>query len=154
MSKETMEKVVEQFQSAIVEPVRAYGTLTTEYYARLLASKFDAARAVTEISLDQSRRLAGMNAPASPLTLLKEQQQALQAISECLQDDAETLVDLNQEYISKLHKLSEESLQKRQSLALDNTQLVTENLKESQSFFNDTLPAGESQPQPRVTALR
>lgn len=142
MSKETMEKVVEQFQSAIVEPMRAYGSLTTEYYARLFDSQFDAARTVTRISLDQSRRWVGMDGPPSPRILLEEQQRALQAISECLQGDAETLVDLNQEYLSKFHELSEESMQKTQGLARDNTQLVTENLKESQNFFDDTRPAG------------
>ncbi len=152
MSKETMEKVVEQFQSAIVEPMRAYGSLTTEYYARLFVSQFEAARTVTQISLDQSRRWVDMKDPASPRALLEEQQRAFQAISECLQDDAETLVDLNQEYLSKFHKLSEESMHKRQNLARDNTQLVTENLKESQHFFDDTLPTEQSQP--RVIAIR
>ncbi|HSP59074.1 MAG TPA: hypothetical protein VLO12_12290 [Halomonas sp.] len=158
MSKETMEKVVEQFQSAIVESMRDYGSLTTEYYARLFDSQLHAARTVTEIGLDQSRRWVSMNALASPGTLLEEQQRTLKAIGECLQDDAETLVDLNQEYLSKFHKLGEESMQKKQVLARENTQLITENLKESQHFFDNTLPADQSQPQTqsysRVTAVR
>lgn len=158
MSKATTEKVVLQFQSAIVEPVRAYGSLTTEFYARLFASQFEAARTVTEISLDQSRRWACMNVPASPQILLEEQQRALQAIGECLQDDAETLVDLTQDYLSRFCKLSEESMQKRQALAQENTQLFTENLKESQHFFDNSLPAEDSQPQPqsppRVAGMR
>ncbi|MBS9404728.1 phasin family protein [Halomonas sp. TRM85114] len=143
MSKKTMEKVVGEIESAIVEPMRAYGSLTTEYFARLLDSQFDAARTVTKISLGQSRRWAGMKDPISPLTLCEDQQRAIQAISECLQDDAETLVDLNQEYLGKFYKLNEESMQNGQKLARDNTQLITENLKDSQHFFDDTLPAGE-----------
>lgn len=158
MSRETMEKVVEQFQSAIVESMRAYGSLTTEYYARLFDSQFHAARTVTEIGLGQSRRWLGMKDPASSGGLLKDQQQALQAISECLQDDAETLVDLNQKYLSKFCKLSEESMQKQQVLAQENTQLITENIKESQHFFDNSLPVEQSQPQsqsyPRLTAIR
>ncbi|MDI5987583.1 phasin family protein [Halomonas sp. M4R5S39] len=110
MSKATTEKATEQFQSVFVEPARAYGSLALEYSEKLISTQFDAARALTDMSLAQTRSWLDVKDPDSFKKVVEGQQKAAQDLGERFKGDAEKVVALSQEYLQKGQKLVEDSV--------------------------------------------
>jgi len=109
-TKATTRKTTEQFEGLFVEPARAYGSLTLEYYEKLLGAQLDAARSYTDLGLAQARAWIEVRDVEGFNKALEGQQKAAQQLNEQLKGDAETLSGLGQEYLQKSQKLVEESM--------------------------------------------
>ncbi|MGR4066909.1 phasin family protein [Halomonas sp. LR3S48] len=102
----------QQFDEAIVEPVRAYGALTTDYFEKLFAAQFDAVRAFADTSLAQSRSWLEVKDSDSFRQVIEQQQQAVRELSEKMKEDAEKIRALSQEYLQETQQLTAAGMQK------------------------------------------
>ena len=109
-TKTTTQKSTEQFEGLFVEPARAYGSLTLEYYEKLMAAQMDAARAYADLSLAQARAWIDVRDADDLKKVLEGQQKAAQDLSERFKSDAEKVNALGQDFLQKSQKLVEQSL--------------------------------------------
>lgn len=109
-AEETTAAATEQFGGLFIEPARAYGSLTLEYYEKVASAQLDAAKACTDMSLTQIRSWLEVKDPDSFQKAFQGQQKATEDFSELFKDDVEKLISLSQEYLEKGQKLVEESI--------------------------------------------
>lgn len=110
MSKATTDKTAERLEGLFIEPARAYGSLTLEYYEKLTSTQLDAARAYADLSLAQIRAWLEVKDPESFKKVVEGQPQVAQELGARVKDDAEKLISLSQEYLQKGQKLVDESI--------------------------------------------
>ena len=103
MSK-TQDKATQQFESLFIAPARAYGSLTLEYYEKLLSAQMEAFRSYSDLSLAQARAWIGLK------QVLETQQKAAKELGERLQGDTKKVVDLSQEFLQKGQQLAEQNV--------------------------------------------
>ncbi|MDN3521658.1 phasin family protein [Halomonas ramblicola] len=109
-TKATTQKATEQFEGVFVEPARAYGSLTLEFYEKLFGAQLDAARRYTDLSLAQARAWIDVRDADGFKKAVEGQQKAAQDLGEQVKADVEKVSGLGQDYLQKGQKLVEESL--------------------------------------------
>ncbi|WP_444676919.1 phasin family protein [Halomonas sp. E19] len=114
MSK-TQEKTQQQFEAFFSTPVRAYGSLTLEYYEKLLSAQFEIFRSYSEIGIAQARSWLDVKDADSLKKVVESQQKAAKEFGERLQGDTKKVVDLNQEFLQRGQKLAEQNLKSASS---------------------------------------
>lgn len=133
--KEASERANEQFDDAIVEPVRAYGALTANYFEQLFSAQLDAVRAFADTSVAQSHSWLEVKDTDSLRQAIEEQQQAVRAMSERLKEDADKIQSLSQDYLKETQQLTTEGMQKGQKQ-------FEENMQKGQKQFQESIQNG------------
>ncbi|MFB9147571.1 phasin family protein [Halomonas alkalicola] len=110
MTKATTQKATEQFEGLFVAPARAYGSLTLEYYEKLMAAQMEAARTYTDLGLAQARAWVDARDVEGFKKTMEGQQKAAQDLGERMKADAEKVNALGQDFLQKSQKLVEESM--------------------------------------------
>lgn len=131
-------QATEQFDNAMVEPVRAYGALTTDYFEQLFSAQFDAVRAFADTSLAQSRSWLEVRDSDSLRKVIEEQQQAVREMSERLKEDSDKIRSLSQDYLKETQKLSMESIQ-------SGGKQLEEHMQDGQKQFQEHLQKGKEE---------
>jgi len=152
-SEQTAEKATDrakgQFDSSIVDPVRAFGSLTSNYYEELFSAQFDAVRAFADTSLAQSRSWLYVKDSDSFRQVVEEQQQAIREMSERLKADADKIRSLSQDYLRESQQLATESMQQGRNQLEENMQKgqkqVQEHLQKGQDQVQDSTHKGKEQ---------
>ena len=146
--KET-DRAKQQLESSIVEPVRAYGSLTTNYYEELFSTQFDAVRAFAETSLAQSRSWLEVKDSESFRKVVEEQQQSIKDMSERLKADTDRISSLSQEYLKESQQLAMSSMQTGQKQLEENMQKgqqqLQENLEKGQAQVRESMQKGKGE---------
>ncbi|MCL7940930.1 phasin family protein [Halomonas sp. ATCH28] len=137
-SNQATKQTSEQLENAIVEPVRAYGALTTDYFEQLFSAQFDAVRAFADTSLAQSRSWLEVRDSDSLQQVIEQQQQAVREMSERLKEDTDKIRSLSQEYLKGTQQLMMESMQSGQNQ-------LEENMQKGQKQFQENLQKGQDQ---------
>ena len=109
MSK-TQDKATQQFESLFIAPARAYGSLTLEYYEKLLSAQMEAFRSYSDLSLAQARAWIDVKDSDSLKQVLETQQKAAKELGERLQGYTKKVVDLSQEFLQKGQQLAEQNV--------------------------------------------
>lgn len=128
---EATERATEQSDDAIIEPVRAYGALTANYFEQLFSAQFDAIRAFADTSAAQSHSWLEVKDSESLRQAIEEQQQAVREMSERLKEDASKIQSLSQEYLKETQQLTTESMQKGQKQFQENLQKGQDKVEDS-----------------------
>ncbi|MGJ7457692.1 phasin family protein [Halomonas sp. MA07-2] len=110
MTKATTQTATEKFEGLLVEPARAYGSLTLEYYEKLMAAQLEATRRYADFSLAQARAWIDVHDAEGLKKVMEDQQKVAQDLGDHLKSDAEKLSELGQDYLQKSQKLVEESM--------------------------------------------
>ena len=110
-SDRSSERAKGQFDNAVLEPVRAYGALTTDYFEKLFSVQFDSVRAFADKNLAQSRSWLEVKDSDSFRQVIEQQQQAVRELSEQIKEDADRIQALSQEYLKETQQLTSESMQ-------------------------------------------
>ncbi|MCC5882091.1 MAG: phasin family protein [Halomonas sp.] len=100
-----------QLNDAIVEPVREYGVLTTNYFEKLFSVQFDAVRNFSDNSIAQSRSWLEVKDSDSFKQVIEQQQQAVREFAERLKEDADKIRALSEEYMRDTQSLTKDSMQ-------------------------------------------
>ncbi|KPQ23356.1 MAG: Phasin protein [Halomonas sp. HL-48] len=128
----------QKIDQSVTEPLRAYGTLTTDYYEKLFSTQFDTVRALADSSLAQSRSWLDVRDAESFQKVAEDQQQAFREISERLKDDTD-----------KIRSLSQEFLQESKQLAMDNMQVnrkhLEDNMQQGKKQVEDSMQKSKDQ---------
>lgn len=109
-TKATTQKSAEQFEGLFVEPARAYGSLTLEYYEKLMATQVEAARAYADLGLAQARAWIDVRDADGLKKVLDGQQQVARDLGERFRADAEKVNALGQDFVQKSQALAEKSM--------------------------------------------
>lgn len=134
----TAERAAEQFDNAIGEPVRAYGTLTTDYFEQLFSAQFDAVRAFADNSLAQSRSWLEVKDSDSFRQMVEQQQQSVQKLTERLKEDADKIRELSQEYLKDTQQLATASMQ-------SGGKQIEENMRKGKEQVENSLQKGKAE---------
>ncbi|MBD3896096.1 phasin family protein [Halomonas sp. ML-15] len=142
------DRAKQQFDSSMVEPVRAYGSLTTDYYEKLFSTQFDAVRAFADTSLAQSRSWLEVRDSESFQQVVEEQQHSIREMGERLKADTDKISSLSQEYLKETQQLAMGSMQTGQKQLEENMQKGQQQLKENfqkgQDQVNDGMQKAKS----------
>ncbi len=130
-ANQATEKAADQIDKAVEEPVRAYGTMTTDYFEKLFSTQFDTVRAFADTSLAQSRSWLEVRDSDSFKEVAEQQQQAVKEMSERLKEDAEKIQSLSQEYLKETQELAMESMQSGRSELEGNMQKFQSQLQQN-----------------------
>ncbi len=109
-TKAATQKTTEQFEDILVQPARAYGSLTLEFYEKLLNAQLDAARSYTEFSMGQARAWIDVRDAEDLKKVVEGQQKAIQDMGERIKADTDKVNALGQDFLQKSQKLVEESV--------------------------------------------
>lgn len=109
-TKSATKKTTEQFGGLFVEPARAYGALTLEYYEKLLGLHMEAARSYTDLGLAQVRAWIDVRDVDGFKQVMEGQHKATQDLSERMKSDVKQFSTLGQDFLKQSQKLVEESL--------------------------------------------
>jgi phasin family protein len=110
MSNANFDQFTKQFESMFFGPARAYATMSLDYTEKLLAAQYDAAKAYTDLGLNQARAALDVKDPEGLCTYVEGQQKVAKEIGERAKADAEKVVAMNQEVVQQAQKLTEESV--------------------------------------------
>ncbi|MFN2330280.1 MAG: phasin family protein [Halomonas sp.] len=110
MTKAITKKATDTFEGLLAEPARAYGSLTLEYYEKLMAAQLEATRRYADFGLAQARAWIDVRDAEGLKKVMEDQQKVAQDLGDHLKADAEKLSELSQDYLQKSQKLVEESM--------------------------------------------
>ena len=137
-AKQATNRAKDQIESSTIEPLRAYGSLTTDYYEQLVSTQFDAVRSFADKGLAQSRAWLDVRDVESFQKVLEEQQQAIRDMRERLKDDAIKISTLSQEYLKESQQLAMERMQVGR-------QQLEENMQQGKEQIEDSIQQGKEQ---------
>ncbi|MCE8001753.1 phasin family protein [Billgrantia ethanolica] len=109
------------FEAMLLGPARAYAALSIDYSEKLVGAQLEAAKAYTDTSLAQARKLLEVRDADGLRSYLEGQQQFAKDVTERLKGDAEKAVTLHQDFFQQSQKLAESSLQEAQKVAQSQT---------------------------------
>lgn len=107
----------EQFESMFFGPARAYASLSVDYTEKLVNAQLDAGKAYTDTGLAQLRSLMNVKDAEGLRTYMEGQQKVAKDLTERLKGDAEKVVSLQQDFVQKSQKLTEENVKQAQETA-------------------------------------
>ncbi|WP_416138372.1 phasin family protein [Halomonas sp. HK25] len=148
-AEQANEQATQQFDNNVVEPMHAYGALTTDYLEQLFSAQFDAVRAFADTSVAQSRSWLEVKDPDSFRQVIEQQQQAVKEMGERLKEDADKIRSLSQEYLKETQELTLKSMQSGRSQLEENMQKgqkqIQENLQKGQEQVESSLQKGKEE---------
>lgn len=149
-AKQATNRAKEQIESSTIEPLRAYGALTTDYYEQLFSTQFDAVRSFADKSLAQSRAWLDVRDAESFQKVVEEQQQAIRDMRERLKEDAIKISNLSQEYLKESQQLAMERMQVGRKQLEENMQEGKEQIEDSMQQGKEQLKASMDQGKEQV----
>lgn len=111
MSTQNLNQYTEQFDKYVTGPARAFASLAVDHAETVFNAQVEATKAYTDIGLKQFRAALNIREPQELQAYVQDQQQVARELSERVKSDAEKLVSLNQTFIDKARKLSEDNVQ-------------------------------------------
>lgn len=110
MSDKIPNPINDQVEKLFVGPVRTYAGLTLDHFEKLLATQFEATRAYTEVGLSQVRAALNITDTRGFQAYIEGQQQVAKDLGDRFKGDAEKFAALNQEFVTKAQKLTEDNI--------------------------------------------
>ncbi|MCC5810152.1 MAG: TIGR01841 family phasin [Ectothiorhodospiraceae bacterium] len=97
---------LEQF----IAPSRKVSGLYVDYFAKLTAYNLEAAKAYSDLSVEQLRSLSKVSDVKSLQSFVDSQTKTAKTISEKLSQDANTLAGLGKDFSAELQKVAQENV--------------------------------------------
>lgn len=121
MSNTNFDQVTQQFESMFFGPARAYAAMSLDYTEKLMAAQFDAAKAYSDLGLNQARAALNVKDAEGLRSYVEGQQKVAKDVGERVKADAEKVVAMNQEVAQQAQKLTEESVSSASKAASEAT---------------------------------
>ncbi|MGJ7457359.1 phasin family protein [Halomonas sp. MA07-2] len=115
-----------QLESLFFAPARAFAALSVDYSEKLINAQIEAAKAYTDTSVAQLRRLVEVKDAEGLKSYMEGQQEVAKELTERLKGDAEKVVALQQEYAQESQKLTENSVKQVQESVQESAKANTE----------------------------
>ncbi|PCF94886.1 phasin family protein [Vreelandella nigrificans] len=107
----------QQFDNFFMAPVRAYTALSIDYSEKLLNAQLDANKAYVDTGIAQMRQLLSVKDAEGLRSYMEGQQKVAKDLAERVKGDADKVVSLQQDFLQKSQKLTEENVKQAQAAA-------------------------------------
>ncbi|GGW26736.1 MULTISPECIES: phasin family protein [Halomonadaceae] len=110
-------EMTQQFDNLFMAPARAYMTLSIDYSEKLLNAQLDANKAYVDTGIAQVRQLMSVKDADGLRSYMESQQKVAKDLAERVKGDADKVVSLQQDFLQKSQKLTEENVKQAQAAA-------------------------------------
>ncbi|WP_081139009.1 MULTISPECIES: phasin family protein [unclassified Halomonas] len=110
-------EMTQQFDNLFMAPARAYMTLSIDYSEKLLNAQLDANKAYVDTGIAQVRQLLSVKDADGLRSYMESQQKVAKDLAERVKGDADKVVSLQQDFLQKSQKLTEDNVKQAQAAA-------------------------------------
>ncbi|MEA2120365.1 phasin family protein [Halovibrio sp. HP20-50] len=107
----------QQFDNMFMAPVRAYMALSIDYSEKMLNAQMDASKAYVDTGIAQMRQMMDIKDPEGLRSYMEGQQKVAKELAERVKGDTDKVVSLQQDFIQKSQKLTEDNVKQAQTAA-------------------------------------
>lgn len=107
----------QQFDNMFMAPVRAYMALSIDYSEKMLNAQMDASKAYVDTGIAQMRQMMDIKDPEGLRSYMEGQQKVVKELAERAKGDADKVVSLQQDFIQKSQKITEDNVKQAQTAA-------------------------------------
>ncbi|WP_084155807.1 phasin family protein [Halomonas halocynthiae] len=98
-----------QFENLFFGPARAFASLNLDFTEKLVNTQLEASKSYAEANMNQVRALLNVRDAEGLRTYMESQQKVAKDLTERMKGDAEKVVALQQDFVTKSQKLTEEN---------------------------------------------
>lgn len=110
-------EMTQQFDNLFMAPARAFAALHIDYAEKMLNAQMEANKAYIDTGLEQARQLTSVKDADSLRGYMEGQQKMAKTLAERAKADADKVVSLQQDFVQKSQKLTEDNVKQAQSAA-------------------------------------
>lgn len=110
-------EMTQQFDNLFMAPARAYMSLSIDYSEKLMNAQLDANKAYLDTGIAQMRQLMSVKDADGLRSYMEGQQKVAKELAERVKGDADKVVSLQQDFLQKSQKLTEENVKQAQAAA-------------------------------------
>ncbi len=110
-------EMTQQFDNLFMAPARAYMSLSIDYSEKLMNAQLDANKAYVDTGIAQMRQLMSVKDADGLRSYMEGQQKVAKKLAERVKGDADKVVSLQQDFLQKSQKLTEENVKQAQAAA-------------------------------------
>ncbi|AVI63654.1 phasin family protein [Halomonas sp. M1] len=107
----------QQFDNFFMAPLRAYTALSIDYSEKMLNAQMDANKAYVDTGIAQMRQLLSVKDAEGLRGYMESQQKVAKELAERVKGDTDKVVSLQQDFLQKSQKLTEQSVKQAQTAA-------------------------------------
>ncbi|MGO2391158.1 MAG: phasin family protein [Halomonas sp.] len=110
-------EMTQQFDNMFMAPARAFMTLSVDYAEKMINAQMDASKAYTDTGIAQMRQMMNVKDAEGLRSYMESQQNVAKELAERTKGDADKVVSLQQDFIQKSQKLTEDNVKQAQTAA-------------------------------------
>ena len=110
-------EMTQQFDNLFMAPARAYMSLSIDYSEKLLNAQLDANKAYVDTGIAQMRQLMSVKDAEGLRSYMEGQQKVAKELAKRVKGDADKVVSLQQDFLQKSQKLTEDNVKQAQATA-------------------------------------
>ncbi|MGO2242588.1 MAG: phasin family protein [Halomonas sp.] len=108
-------EMTQQFDNMFMAPARSFMALSVDYAEKMINAQMDASKAYTGTSIAQMRQMMNVKDAEGLRSYMESQQNVAKELAERAKGDADKVVSLQQDFIQKSQKLTEENVKQAQT---------------------------------------
>lgn len=110
-------EMTQQFDNMFMAPVRAYMALSIDYSEKMINAQMDASRTYVDTGIAQMRQMMDVKDAEGLRSYMEGQQKVAKELAERAKGDADKAVSLQQDFIQKSQKITEDNVKQAQTVA-------------------------------------
>ena len=110
-------EMTQQFDNMFMVPVRAYMALSVDYTEKMINAQMDASKAYVDTGIAQMRQMMEVKDAEGLRSYMEGQQKVVKELAERAKGDADKVVSLQQDFIQKSQKITEDNVKQVQTAA-------------------------------------
>lgn len=110
-------EMTQQFDNMFMAPVRAYMALSIDYSEKMINAQMDASKAYVDTGIAQLRQMMDVKDAEGLRSYMEGQQKVAKELAERVKGDTDKVVSLQQDFIQKSQKITEDNVKQAQTAA-------------------------------------
>ena len=110
-------EMTQQFDNMFMAPVRAYMALSIDYSEKMINAQMDASKAYADTDIAQMRQMMEVKDAEGLRSYMEGQQKVAKELAERVKGDTDKVVSLQQDFIQKSQKITEDNVKQAQTAA-------------------------------------
>ena len=110
-------EMTQQFDNMFMAPVRAYMALSIDYSEKMINAQMDASKAYVDTGIAQMRQMMEVKDSEGLRSYMEGQQKVAKELAERVKGDTDKVVSLQQDFIQKSQKITEDNVKQAQTAA-------------------------------------
>lgn len=110
-------EMTQQFDNMFMAPMRAYMALSVDYTEKMINAQMDASKAYVDTGIAQMRQMMDVKDAEGLRSYMEGQQKVVKELAERAKGDADKVVSLQQDFIQKSQKITEDNVKQAQNAA-------------------------------------